>query len=73
MTMEGTVQFEQKMGMTTIKTMEMGWSFLQGLGTPEEISITGQIPIPVDFDLGDYFTRTLHTLGILNRWWDSSQ
>jgi len=72
MSEEEASQTEEKMvsemGMSTMKTMDIGWSFLQRLGSPEDISITGPTPIPVEFDLGDYFTRTLDTLGLLNKW-----
>ena len=54
--------------VATIETVETGWSFLKGLGAPEEISLTVPNPIPVDFDLGDFLTRTLNILGVPNKW-----
>ncbi len=54
--------------VATIESVETGWSFLKGLGAPEEISLAGPNPIPVDFDLGDFLTRTLDILGVINKW-----
>jgi len=50
----------------TIESVEIGWSFLRDLGAPVEISLGGPNPIPGDFDLGDFLTRTLEKLGTLN-------
>ncbi len=52
----------------SIESIEIGWSFLRGLGAPEETTLTGPNPIPMDFDLEDFLTRTLDTLGALNKW-----
>jgi hypothetical protein len=43
--------------VATIESVETGWSFLQGLGSPAEISLAGPNPIPMDFDLGDFLTK----------------
>ena len=51
----------------TIETVEIGWSLLRGLGAPAEITLAGPNPIPTDFGLEDFLTRTLDTLGALNR------
>jgi hypothetical protein len=32
--------------VATMESVETGWSFLQGLGAPAEISLTGPNPIP---------------------------
>ena len=52
----------------TIESIEIGWSLLKGLGAPAEITLAGPNPIPTDFDLEDFLTRTLDTLGALNKW-----
>ena len=48
------------------ESVENGWSFLRGLGAPAEISLTGPNPIPGNFDLGDFLTRTLEKMGAFN-------
>jgi hypothetical protein len=68
---EEVAQIERRIdehGVATIESVETGWSFLQGLGAPVEISLGGPNPIHMEFDLGDYLTRTLDTLGALNKW-----
>jgi hypothetical protein len=73
---EGTLEEEEdqierrklELCIATIESVETGWSFLKGLGTPVEISLADPNPIPVDFDLGDFLTRTLDILGVLNKW-----
>ena len=59
---------KDKLCVPTIESVEIGWSFLRGLGVPVEISLVGPNPIPADFDLGDFLTRTLDKLGALNTW-----
>jgi hypothetical protein len=54
--------------VATIESVRIGWSFLRGLGAPTEIPLGGPNPIPEDFDLGDFFTRTLDKMGELNKW-----
>jgi hypothetical protein len=44
--------------VATIESVENGWSLLRGLGSPEEIPLAGPNPIPADFDLEDFLTRT---------------
>jgi hypothetical protein len=68
---EEVAQIERRIdehGVVTIESVETGWSFLQGLGSPVEISLGGPNPIHMEFDLGDYLTRALDTLGALNKW-----
>ncbi len=48
--------------------MEIGWSLLRDLGAPAEIPLAGPNPIPADFDLEDFLTRTLDKMGELNKW-----
>jgi hypothetical protein len=48
--------------VTVIESIEIGCSLLRGLGTPAEITLSGPNPIPTDFDLEDFLTRTLDTL-----------
>jgi hypothetical protein len=52
----------------TIESIEIGWSLLRGLGAQAEITLAGPNPIPTDFDLEVFLTRTLDTLGALNKW-----
>ena len=52
----------------TIESIEIGWSLLRGLGAPAETPLAGPNPIPTDFVLDDFLTRTLDTLGALNKW-----
>ncbi len=52
----------------TIQSVEIGWSLLRGLGAPAEIPLAGPNPIPADFDLEDFLTRTLDTMAELNNW-----
>ncbi len=52
----------------SIESEEIGWSLLGGLGVPVEIPLSGPNPIPTDFDLGDFLTRTLDKMGALNKW-----
>jgi hypothetical protein len=52
----------------TLESVETGFSFLQVLGVPSQISLRGPNPISTEFDLGDFLTRTLDTLGVLNKW-----
>jgi hypothetical protein len=52
----------------TIESIEIGWSLLRGLGAPAEITLAGPNPIPTDFDLEDFLSRTLDTLEALNKW-----
>jgi hypothetical protein len=54
--------------VATIESIEIGWSLLRGLGAPAEITFAGPNPIPTDFDLEDFLTRALDTLGALNKW-----
>lgn len=49
-----------------MESIETDWSFLQGLGSPVEISLSGPDPTPMEFDLGEYLTRSLDTLGVLH-------
>ncbi len=48
--------------VTTIESVEIGWSVLGDLGVPVEIPLVGPNPIPTDFDLGDFHTRTLEKM-----------
>ncbi len=41
---------------------------VRGLGAPTEIPLAGPNPIPVDFDLADFLTRTLDSMDALNKW-----
>ncbi len=43
-------------------TVETGWTFLQGIGAPEGISLAGPVPVPQDWDFGEYLTEALETL-----------
>ena len=54
--------------VATIESVEIGWSLLRGLGAPAETTLAGPNPIPTDFGLEDFLTRTLDTLGALNKW-----
>ncbi len=54
--------------VATTQSVEIGWSFLRDLGAPSEIPFAGPNPISVDFDLGDFLTRTLDKMGALNKW-----
>jgi hypothetical protein len=68
---EEAVLIESRKGelcVAAIETIEIGWSLLRGLGAPAEIMLAGPNPIPTDFDLEDFLTRTLDTLGTLNKW-----
>ena len=73
---EGTMDEEEtqigkrkdELCVATIESVETGWSFLKGLRSLEEISLVGPNLIPVDFDLGDFLSRTLDILGALNKW-----
>ena len=68
---EEAAQIECRKGelcVATIESVETGWSFLQGLGVPTEISLADPNPIPREFDLGDYLMKALDTLGALNQW-----
>ena len=50
---EETAQVAQKMEqmwMTALELMETCWSFLQGIGAPEGITLKGPNPIPTGFD-----------------------
>ena len=62
---EESVQMEQRkdqMWVTVMDTVEIGWTFLQGIGAPEGISLAGPCPVPQDLDFGEYLTGTLETL-----------
>ena len=54
--------------VATIESVEIGWSLLRGLGAPAEIPLVGPNPIPPDFDLEDFLTRTLDKMAALNKW-----
>ena len=61
---EEAAQMEQRkeqMWVTVMESMEIGWSFLQGIGAPG-ISLAGPNPVPHDFDCGEYLTGALETL-----------
>ncbi len=51
-----------------LESIEIGWSLLRGLGAPADITLAGPNPTPTDFDLEDFLTKTLDTLGTLNKW-----
>ena len=57
-----------KLCVATIESMEIGWSLLRVLGAPTEIPLAGPNPIPADFDLADFLTRTLDGMDALNKW-----
>ncbi len=68
---EETALIESRKGelcAATMESVEIGWSLLKGLGAPAEIPLAGPNPIPADFDLEVFLTRTLDTLGALNKW-----
>ncbi len=68
---EEVVLIESRKGelcVAAIESIEIGWSLLRGLGEPAEITLPGPNPIPTDFDLEDFLTRTLDTLGTLSKW-----
>jgi hypothetical protein len=68
---EEVILIESRKGelcVVAIESIEIGWSLLRGLGSPAEITLAGPNPIPTDFDLEDFLTRTLDTLGTLNKW-----
>ena len=68
---EETTQMEQRkeqMWVTVMESMEIGWSFLQGIGDPEGITLTGPNPIPIEFDFGEYLTSALEALRTPNNW-----
>ena len=56
---EEAVQIEQRkelMWVAVMDTVEIGWTFLQGIGAPEGISLVGPCPVPQDLDFGEYLT-----------------
>ena len=62
---EEAVQMEQRkelMWMAVIDTVETGWTFLQGIGAPEGISLAGPGLVPPNWDFGEYLTEVLETL-----------
>ena len=68
---EETSQIEQRkeqMWVTAMESMEIVWSFLQDLGAPEGITLTGPNPIPMEFDFGVHLTWVLEALRTLNCW-----
>ncbi len=68
---EEVVLIESRKGelcVAAIESIEIWWSLLRGLGAPAEITLPGPNPIPTDFDLEDFLTRALDTLGTLNKW-----
>ena len=60
-------QRKEQMWVTVMESMEIGWSFLQGIGAPEGISLAGPCPVPQDFDFGDHLTGALETLMRMER------
>ena len=68
---EEAAQIKSRKGelcVATIESVEIGWSLLRGLGAPVEIPFADPNPIPADFDLEDFLTRTLDKMGSLNKW-----
>jgi hypothetical protein len=55
-------QRKEQMLVVVMESMEIGWSFLQG------ISLTGPNPVPHDFDFGDHLTGALESLRAPNSW-----
>ena len=53
---------EELMWVTVMDTVEIGWTFLQGMGTPEGISLVGPCPVPQDLNFGEYLTGVLETV-----------
>ena len=63
-------QRKEQMWVTVMESMEIGWTFLQGKGAPEGISLTGPCPVPQDFDFDrEYLTGALETLRAPNSWY----
>ena len=65
----GAVQMEQRkelMWVAVMDAVEIGWTFLQGIGAPEGISLVGPCPVPQDLDFGEYLTGARETLRVPN-------
>jgi hypothetical protein len=50
------------------ETLDIGWSFLQGVGAPKEIHLAGPSPSPTDNTAQELFTRELEVLRTVDVW-----
>jgi hypothetical protein len=50
------------------ETLGIGWSFLQGVGPPKEIRLSGPSPSPTDTTVQEFFTRELEVLRTVDVW-----
>ena len=69
--MKETDQVEQRgeeMWVTASKTLGIGWSFLQGVGAPKEILLSGPSPSLTDTTTQEHLTRELEVVRTVDVW-----
>ena len=74
--MKETDQVEQRgeeMWVTASKTLGIGWSFLQGVGAPKEILLSGPSPSLTDTTTQEHLTRELEVLRTVDVWCTSCE
>jgi hypothetical protein len=69
--MKETDQVEKRgeeVWVTASETLGIGWSFLQGVGSPKEILLAVPNPSPTDTTAQELFTRELEVLRTVEVW-----